>query len=34
MPEGYIRYPEKTAGTMGLFFKTLLLDKKDRLFCA
>ena len=34
MSAKFIRYPEKTAGTMGLFFKDTLLVKKDRLFCA
>jgi len=32
MPERFIRYPEKTVGTMGLFFKITLLAGRTGFF--
>jgi hypothetical protein len=34
MPDSFIRYPEKMAGTIGLFFKANLLVRRAGLFCA
>jgi hypothetical protein len=32
MPDSFIRYPQKTVGTMGLFFKANLFSRKNRPF--
>jgi hypothetical protein len=33
MSATFIRYPEKETGTIGLFFSTPQMSKKNRLFC-